>query len=90
MINKIYIFFLTLLINVIDNKTKRQITKFFKEKFKDNKLNIIDVGAHKGETVRQFLYNFNINNIFAIEANPSTFKILKEKKFKEKNKVFFF
>ena len=90
MINKIYIFFLTLLINVIDNKTKRQITKFFKEKFKDNKLNIIDVGAHKGETVHQFLYNFNIKNIFAIEANPSTFKILKEKKFKEKNKIFFF
>ena len=34
---------------------------------------MIDVGAHKGETIQEFLSNFKIKNIYSFEASPKTF-----------------
>ena len=79
MINKIFIKLLSLIINIVDSQTKKKVINFFKYKFSNESLNIIDIGAHKGETIKLFLKNFNINKILAFEANPTISKKLKKK-----------
>ena len=81
MINKIFIKLLSSIINIVDSPQKKKIVIFFKNKFGKEPLNIIDIGAHKGETIKLFLQNFNINRILAFEANP-----LISKKLEKKNK----
>ena len=76
MLNNIYIKILSYIINLIDNKNKKKITNFFKGKFNLEYLDILDIGAHKGETIDLFYDNFNINKIIAFEANPDIFKKL--------------
>ncbi len=74
MIQKIIIFILDL----FDFFHKRKILNFLK---KENlkKINIFfDVGAHKGETIKLFSKNFDINQIYSFEASPINFKILKK------------
>ena len=79
MLNKIYIRFLSLIISAIDNPNKKKIVYFFKKRLNEKSLNILDVGAHKGETIDLFYQNFNINKIFAFEANSDIFKELENK-----------
>ena len=45
-------------------------------------MNIIDIGAHKGETINLFFNNFSINKIISFEPNPIIFRKL-ERKIKE-------
>ena len=80
MINKIYIKFLEIFINIIDISNKKKILKFLKKKFQDKKLLIIDIGAHKGETIDLFTQNFNLHKIFSFEPNLELFKNLKKTK----------
>jgi FkbM family methyltransferase len=89
MINKIFIKILSVFINMIDLQGKKKVIHFFKNKFNKESLNIIDVGAHKGETINLFFNNFNINKILAFEANPVISKKLKKriKKDKYQNKI---
>ena len=92
MLNKIYIKILLMIISLIDIKNKKKIIIFFKKKLNEKLLNIIDVGAHKGETISLFCKNFTIDKILAFEPNPTVFKKL-EKKIKKtnyKNKVILF
>ena len=84
MLHSIYIKLLSNIIEIIDFKNKKKIINFLKKKFKSNKLNIVDIGAHKGETIDIFCKNFNINKIISFEANPIVFDWLK-KKIKKKN-----
>ena len=42
---------------------------FLKKNFQDKKLLIIDIGAHKGETIDIFTQNFNLYKIFYIFCN---------------------
>ena len=84
MLNKIFIFFFNIFINLIDLRGKKKIINFFKKRFDKNYLTIIDVGAHKGETIDIFYKNFNINKIFAFEANPLMFDKIKKKVKKKK------
>jgi FkbM family methyltransferase len=74
---------------MIDLQGKKKVIHFFKNKFNKESLNIIDVGAHKGETINLFFNNFNINKILAFEANPVISKKLKKriKKDKYQNKI---
>tara|TARA_B100000767_G_scaffold270805_1_gene295229 strand:+ start:886 stop:1626 length:741 start_codon:yes stop_codon:yes gene_type:complete len=92
MINKIYIKFLLLIIGLIDNDNKKKIILFFKQKLKKDFLNILDIGAHKGETIDLFFENFNINKILAFEANPVIYNKLKKKIKKRKylDKIYLF
>tara|TARA_B100001093_G_scaffold231695_1_gene222219 strand:- start:72 stop:791 length:720 start_codon:yes stop_codon:yes gene_type:complete len=74
------------ILNFFDYFHKKKIKNFFKD---NNFLNfnlIIDVGAHKGESITFFLENFNVKKIISFEPSPINFKILKEnvKKFKSK------
>ena len=84
MINKIYIWIISLLIDFLDRGNKKKIINFFKLKLDKQKIRIIDVGAHKGETIDLFIENFNVKKIYAFEPNPKVFAFLK-KNIKKKN-----
>jgi len=79
MFSNIYLKILTLIISAIDLGNKKKIISFFKKKLKNKQIIIIDIGAHKGETIRLFYNNFHIKKIFAFEANTEIFKSLKKK-----------
>jgi FkbM family methyltransferase len=90
-LNKIYIKLLSLIVNIIDSNNKYKIINFFKARLKSDEVCIIDVGAHKGETIDLFYKNFNILKILAFEANPSIYKVLEKKilkKYSHKVKLF--
>lgn len=89
MINKYYIFLLSILIGILDKKNTTKIINFFKKRFNDDEITLVDVGAHKGETIKLFSKNFCIKNIFAIEPNIEIFEILK-KNFSFDKKIFIF
>ena len=80
MINKIYLKFLGIIINIIDAPNKRKILNFFKKHFINKEIIIIDIGAHKGETIELFKKNFNLKKIFAFEPNNKLFLDLINKK----------
>ena len=93
MINKIYIKIISLIINIIDFNNKKKIINFFKTRLNQKRLYVIDVGAHKGETISLFFNNFNISKILAFEANPIIYKQLAkrtQKKYFNKVKLFNF
>jgi len=72
--------YLTLrILSIFDFFHQRKIIKFLhKEGFKEFKT-LLDVGAHKGESVDLFMNNFKIGVIYSFEASPITFKILSDK-----------
>tara|TARA_Y100000590_G_scaffold469338_1_gene656347 strand:+ start:1854 stop:2588 length:735 start_codon:yes stop_codon:yes gene_type:complete len=92
MLNKIYIKFLLIIISLIDIGNKIKIINFFKKKFNKKSLTIIDVGAHKGETISLFCKNLSIDKILAFEPNSVVFKKLEKKidKSEYKNKIILF
>ena len=55
---------------------KKKIINFIKRKI-DKVDSIIDVGAHHGESIKLFLKNFKILNIYAFEPSSESFKNLK-------------
>ena len=64
-----------LIILFFDYFHKKKIIGFIK--IKVNKIEtIIDVGAHHGESIKLFLKNFKISNIYAFEPYPESFKNL--------------
>ena len=72
--------YLTLkILNIFDFFHQRRIIKYlYKNGFKSFD-NILDVGAHKGESINLFLSNFKTKTIYSFEASPMTFKILSDK-----------
>ena len=73
--------FITLkILNIFDFFHKKKIKIFLKKLKKRNLDLIIDVGAHKGETISFFLNNFEIKKIYSFEASDINFKKL-EKEF---------
>ena len=52
-------------------------------------LTVLDIGAHKGETIDFFLKNFNLNKIYSFEPNNELFLYLK-KKFSSSEKIKLF
>ena len=90
MLNKIFLKFLTIIIGFIDYSNKKKIITFLKKKSENNYLNIIDIGAHKGETIDLFLKNFKIEKIFAFEPNIKLYDYLNIKKGYDKQKIKLF
>jgi len=76
-----------LVLIVIDFFYKKKIILFFKKSLGDSFSVLIDVGAHKGETIQEFMNNFKIKNIYSFEASPTTFIYL-QIKLKEIRKKF--
>jgi FkbM family methyltransferase len=79
---------LNIILFFIDFSHKNKIINFFKYKFKDQPLTIIDVGAHVGETISLFLKNFNIKQIICYEASRLNFNKLNKSKNFKKNNIF--
>ena len=67
-------------ISLIDYNNKKKIYVFFKNKIKNRPITVVDIGAHRGETIDFFLENFKIKKILAFEPNLSLFKYLNNKK----------
>ena len=80
MIQKIILWALSL----FDHFYQKKWIKFLKKKKYDKFKLLIDIGAHKGESIELFSKNFIIKKIISFEASPINFKYL-EKKI-EKNK----
>ena len=76
-----------LVINFFDYFHKIKIINFLKKNNKSFEI-LIDVGAHKGETIELFSKNFLIKKIYSFEASPINYELLKkkEKKFIKINK----
>ena len=86
MINNLFLKIFSLLINLVDYSNKKKILNFFKKVLINKSLNIIDIGAHKGETLDFFLNNFLINKILAFEPNEELYnKLRKNNKYLNKN-----
>ena len=65
-----------IILKFIDFFYQKKIITFFKKKSNLEYNVIIDVGAHKGETILNFLKNFKIKNIYSFEASSKTYKYL--------------
>lgn len=76
--NKLLHKIFSLLISIIDYVNKKKIILFFKKTFKKKYINVIDIGAHKGETIDFLLKNFNINTIYSFEPNSDLFLNIKK------------
>ena len=77
--NNILVKIFSLLTSIVDYRNKKKIIFFFKKRFKNNYLDIIDIGAHKGETIDLLIKNFNINKIYSFEPNSNLYLNLTEK-----------
>ena len=77
--------FFKIFIYLIDSNHKNKIVSFLKSKFKNKLINVIDVGAHKGETIQMFSKNFNLSSIICYEASKKNFKSLSNFKKKRYN-----
>jgi FkbM family methyltransferase len=87
MFQKIINFFFNQLVNIVDFNNKKKIKKFFKKVF-HNEIKVVDIGAHKGETINFFMNNFNINKIYSFEPNLKIFDYMKKKFNNSKIKIF--
>ena len=74
-----YIKLILKILSFFDYFKKKKIIDFFKKNIIGDINNLIDVGAHHGETIKLFNIKFNINNIYAFEPSNENFKILKKK-----------
>ena len=72
-------YFTLKILNIFDFFHQRRIIKYLRKKGFKSFENILDVGAHKGESINLFLSNFKIKTIYSFEASPMTFKILSDK-----------
>ena len=75
-----------IILNIIDFFYQRKIINFLKSRKIETYKVLIDVGAHKGETVENFLKNFKIKNIYSFEASNKTYKKLEVNIGKFRNK----
>ena len=69
---------INIIINFNNYFNKLKILKFFKKNIQNEFINVIDIGGHKGETVKFFINNFNINKIFVFEPNVDLFVKIKK------------
>lgn len=79
---------LDIVIRIIDYPNKLKVLFFFKKNLGKKVLNIIDIGAHKGETIDFFFKNFNINKIISFEPNHKLYQNLKNKYLNKKISIF--
>ena len=70
----IYLF--NIILKIIDYFYQKKIISFFKNTSNLRYDVIIDIGAHKGETISNFLKNFTVKNIYSFEASSKTYKDL--------------
>jgi len=76
------------ILNFFDFFHKRKIINFLnKNNFLDYEI-ILDIGAHKGESIDFFLGNFSVKKIISFEASPINFMKISQKLSKVKKKFY--
>jgi len=75
------------LIKIIDYFYQKKKYNFLKKKIPKNLDILIDVGAHQGDTISEFLEIFSIKKIYAFEPSIKNFNKLKIKVKKIKKKI---
>ena len=65
--------------SLFDYSYQKKWIKFLKKNKYNNFKLLIDVGAHKGESIKLFSKNFIIKKIISFEASPINFEFLKKK-----------
>ena len=66
---------------ILDSISQKKNIYYIKKKLGNNIQTIIDVGANEGESILEFNKSFQINKIYSIEPNLTTFQELKKKNF---------
>ena len=66
---------------ILDSISQKKNISYIKKKLGNNIQTIIDVGANEGESILEFNKSFQINKIYSIEPNLTTFQELKKKNF---------
>ena len=74
-----YIKFILKILSFFDYFKKKDVIIFFKKNITGDIINLIDVGAHHGETIKLFNSSFDIHNIYAFEPSYKNFKVLEKK-----------
>ena len=69
-------FLFNTILKIVDFFYHKKIINFFNDNTNLNYTLLIDVGAHKGETIKSFLKNFKIKNIYSFEASKKTYETL--------------
>ena len=72
-------------LNIFDFFYKKKFFKFLKNKNIKNFDIFFDVGAHKGESIKSFGKNFQINEMYSFEPNNVIFDELRVNSIKYKN-----
>ena len=80
--------FIYFFLNIFDFFQQRKVFNFLKKKISENSI-LFDVGAHHGETIKNFKKNFKYNQIHSFEASSMNFEILKYKISNIKNENIF-
>ena len=75
MINALYLKILDLVLFLVDRKNKHSVINYFKRNVSGT-ITLIDVGAHKGETIKYFSKFLNLENIYAFEPNKTIYNKL--------------
>ena len=73
-----YIKFIVKILSFFDYFKKKDVINFFKKNISSDINNLIDVGAHHGETIKLFNQKFNVDNTYAFEPSYKNFKILEK------------
>ena len=73
---------------IFDFYYQKKLFSFLKNRGYRNFDFIFDIGAHHGESIKSFLNNFNIKNIYSFEASNENFKILQKNTKKLKKKFY--
>ena len=75
MIQKIALF----IMSIFDFFYQKKILFFLKKSNLSNMNLLLDVGAHRGESINLFLRNMKVKKIISFEASPINFEFLKKK-----------
>ena len=67
-----------LILKIFDFFYQRKILKFLKLRLVSIDF-FFDIGAHRGETIKIYLKNFKINNIYSFEPIKDNFEIIAKK-----------
>jgi len=76
-------FFTLKILNIFDLYYQKKLFSFLKNRGYKNFNVLFDIGAHHGESIKRFLNNFKVKNIYSFEASDKNFLIL------QKNLIYF-
>lgn len=72
-------FIVKIILYFFDKISQKKIFVILKKIFRKNIGTVIDVGAHRGETINFLIKNFKFKNIYAFEPNFESYNILRKK-----------